>query len=469
MSFWDVQAVGYDSFKFIAAIILFFIALYGIGYKLVYQKAMHGEKKLPLKKLILCCLLAISVVIILYATIFRADSYDEAPSFIPFSSYKAAWYSGDINEWRNFVLNMLMFVPLGFILPLLSKKLRKPWRVYLSGFAFSLMIEASQLILKKGLFEADDIINNSLGTIIGYGLFVIAYSIYSKKFSKAVILCQIPLLCVIVAGATLGCVYNLQEFGNTIYQASSKHEMPEITTDKGIQLSDEDGVANVYKKSVLTKDVGLQYAEALFDASGEEIAEIVNHGLGISTDYYSNDHSTNVTVDYQNGKIFYTNNAVEDFDNAQTRTYLYDADEAAVRQAVASLGIEIPENASFSSQNGNYIFKVNDDGSGDVYYTGSLSCSLNDKGEVAMLTSELHTGDIYKSVDIISSQAAFDMVSQGQFYSKENNFSKDSPLELTELNLTYVCDSKGFYQPAYEFVLKTESDKTETIYIMAMK
>ena len=39
------------------------------------------------------------------------------------------------------------------------------------GFGFALFIEVVQLITGRGVFETDDIINNTIGAMIGYGLF----------------------------------------------------------------------------------------------------------------------------------------------------------------------------------------------------------------------------------------------------------------------------------------------------------
>jgi glycopeptide antibiotics resistance protein len=43
-------------------------------------------------------------------------------------------------------------------------------QVALLGFLTSLSIELLQLVLKRGLFEFDDMFHNTLGVIIGYGI-----------------------------------------------------------------------------------------------------------------------------------------------------------------------------------------------------------------------------------------------------------------------------------------------------------
>ncbi len=49
------------------------------------------------------------------------------------------------------------------------------------GFLFSVFIEVSQLVLHRGLFELDDMINNTFGCVLGYALFVIYMWILRKE------------------------------------------------------------------------------------------------------------------------------------------------------------------------------------------------------------------------------------------------------------------------------------------------
>lgn len=63
-----------------------------------------------------------------------------------------------------------MLIPVGTIIPCLSKY-KKFAITIASGVSISLFIELLQLVTKRGLFEFDDIIHNTLGVIIGYGIY----------------------------------------------------------------------------------------------------------------------------------------------------------------------------------------------------------------------------------------------------------------------------------------------------------
>ena len=73
------------------------------------------------------------------------------------------------------LLNMIAFIPFGFLLPqvlsLYKKDVRLNWFHYvLIGFLFSLMIETCQYLFRVGDFELDDLVKNTMGTGIGAAL-----------------------------------------------------------------------------------------------------------------------------------------------------------------------------------------------------------------------------------------------------------------------------------------------------------
>lgn len=70
-------------------------------------------------------------------------------------------------ELLNIILNILLFVPFGYLLPSLFPRLRW-WHVILLGLAFSLCIELLQLLTRLGYADVDDLINNTLGAAIGW-------------------------------------------------------------------------------------------------------------------------------------------------------------------------------------------------------------------------------------------------------------------------------------------------------------
>ena len=65
------------------------------------------------------------------------------------------------------ILNIVLLLPLGGLLPFVFDKKIRWWQGLLCGIVVSLGIEILQLVLKRGLFEFDDIMNNSIGCMLG--------------------------------------------------------------------------------------------------------------------------------------------------------------------------------------------------------------------------------------------------------------------------------------------------------------
>lgn len=75
---------------------------------------------------------------------------------------------------EGIILNILLFVPLGYLLPCIFRKLQKAlWAVVLLGIVCSLLTETTQLITHLGWFDLDDLMNNTIGCAIGVVLFKI--------------------------------------------------------------------------------------------------------------------------------------------------------------------------------------------------------------------------------------------------------------------------------------------------------
>lgn len=67
-----------------------------------------------------------------------------------------------------FVGNLIWFVPLGFLLP---KLITCRWyHIFWCGLLLSLLIETLQFLLGTGVSDLDDLILNTVGSMLGYAL-----------------------------------------------------------------------------------------------------------------------------------------------------------------------------------------------------------------------------------------------------------------------------------------------------------
>ncbi len=93
-------------------------------------------------------------------------------NFIPFSSIRRDILTLNSYYIKVLIYNIMAFIPMGFLLPLISKRARNMYFTIIVATAFSSLIEISQLITVLGTFDIDDILLNTLGALIGYVLYL---------------------------------------------------------------------------------------------------------------------------------------------------------------------------------------------------------------------------------------------------------------------------------------------------------
>lgn len=94
-------------------------------------------------------------------------------NLVLFDEIKRFWYYRESLGIKSVLVNILgnvvTFMPFGFILPMLTKKkiFKNIITVTFFTFIFSLLIESTQLYLRIGAFDVDDLFLNTLGGFTG--------------------------------------------------------------------------------------------------------------------------------------------------------------------------------------------------------------------------------------------------------------------------------------------------------------
>ncbi|TYS17500.1 VanZ family protein [Rossellomorea vietnamensis] len=137
-------------------------------------KIIYRNGKLDLKQEIINLLFLVSVLWIIGMTIFPIEigiphRYGPSNNFVPLSSIKDLMsHSYFMVPLRNIAGNIILFVPLGFMLPLKFNKFNSVLMVGLVGLLSSTFIELIQLWLPIRAIDVDDILLNTLGSMIGF-------------------------------------------------------------------------------------------------------------------------------------------------------------------------------------------------------------------------------------------------------------------------------------------------------------
>ena len=74
----------------------------------------------------------------------------------------------------NLVGNVVMFIPLGFLLPRAFPGLGKLWKTLLTAAGIVILVEVLQMVTLLGTCDIDDLILNTIGALIGYTIHFIA-------------------------------------------------------------------------------------------------------------------------------------------------------------------------------------------------------------------------------------------------------------------------------------------------------
>ena len=89
----------------------------------------------------------------------RYIRFDLNFNFVPFAYM--------FSDFTNSFLNVLLFVPMGFFLPVFWKHFAPLWRTGLFGLCTSLLIEVLQIFTFRAT-DVNDLMTNTLGTLIGW-------------------------------------------------------------------------------------------------------------------------------------------------------------------------------------------------------------------------------------------------------------------------------------------------------------
>ena len=153
------------------------------------------QKRIDWKREALLLLMYVNLAVLLRITFFPASRVNGRVQ--PLALYTAAVWPFRIN-WiplvrlhdyvskRDLLLNVVgnaaMFIPSGIILPVVYPRLDRFWKVLLAGAGLSLTIELLQLPFSVRASDVDDLLLNTLGAILGYGIYaaVRAWKQHSK-------------------------------------------------------------------------------------------------------------------------------------------------------------------------------------------------------------------------------------------------------------------------------------------------
>lgn len=112
-----------------------------------------------------------TMLIIYFIMLFIITIFEREPGSRTGISVKLFETFGNSRANAYVIENVLLFIPFGILTPLVWKRMRHPFICTFLGFCLSCMIELTQLVTERGHFQVDDIMTNTIGSLIGSLIF----------------------------------------------------------------------------------------------------------------------------------------------------------------------------------------------------------------------------------------------------------------------------------------------------------
>lgn len=469
MSTMEILTITKQAFTIAAIVLVIAAILFTTFYLAFYKKLMHGTKKISPRYLILITI-GITYIVGLFCVTLknRIPGLDGGVRMQLFSSYRLAWNSHREKPWRDIILNIIMFVPLGILLPVSFPKCRKFWVMLVAGFCSSLVIEICQLITKRGIFEADDLWGNTFGALMGYGILMLLWNVYLyfRKEKRILpvwktVLVQLPLVCYVSFFIFVSVRYNLQEFGNLDIRYSTRQDMRHVKIELNTDLDNRWITADVYQTITGGKEDTLQYASKVMQNAGTDVDSSKTKIHKTQAVYQSLDGEWEVTVDFigLSSHIEYKGNLM-----AKPKA---GCDKETILSALQKLGFDLSEEAEFWEKDaGEYYFREDMETVDNQIYDGKLRCEYDEEGKIRVIDDDILLCHQVKNCVIISESEAFLDLQKGYF--RIFGVDKMKVIQINAITLDYWLDSKGYLQPVYVFHVKV-NDEYNTIVIPALR
>ena len=169
---------------------IFFISILWLTVRAI---VWARNKKLSLKREAMLILVYICLVVVARFTFFPFSKvngqvqpllFDSGSIFPPRINLVPLVYLFDYEIRREALINVIgntaMFIPIGIIWPCVFRNLNTHAKVIAAGDGLSLFIEILQLPFFDRVSDIDDLLLNSLGFLLGYGLYRIVKTAAKK-------------------------------------------------------------------------------------------------------------------------------------------------------------------------------------------------------------------------------------------------------------------------------------------------
>lgn len=430
----------------------------GLILAVCYAVCRRQGRRFPWGKAVCALLLVGWAAVTVFVTLLRSEPNEFAArqcNLQLFLAWREAYQRFTLQIWLNVLLNIALFVPLGFLLPLLAKPFRKWYAALGAGFGVSLLIELSQFFTGRGMCDVDDLFTNTLGAMLGWcaAMFVLALRQKNRTWPRY---CALPAAFALALSAIF-ISYAAQPYGNLRDASVTTTDLSGVRWSVDFALDEDSKTAYVYRSQALD-NAGADRFAAEFAAA---------HGIEFPDAYYYDDtalYMNHSTGDFLNVTL---HDGTWEYSLGKDITPVWDVppqdvSEALLRETLESLGFPVPADTAFTlSPYGETSYRAVF--SADLLPTeggflhGTLTCDLRTQGDGQSTLSQLENRITMlapvREEPILSPAQALAALQSGKSFEGAWFAQSVQQIEVRSCTLDYLSDSKGFYQPVYRFEL----------------
>ena len=159
-----IGQMGGMSFVFLALLIL--AAFFGVFAFFAFIIRRFRELNKTALVMFFLYLLMVS-----YVTVFSRKGHAQTDILLSFDSIEEAINRHSLEPLQHLWLNILMFVPIGALFAAIHPRLARLSVVFPLGMLLTTIIETTQLLMRNGQCDLEDLAANTLGACVGLALF----------------------------------------------------------------------------------------------------------------------------------------------------------------------------------------------------------------------------------------------------------------------------------------------------------
>ena len=429
----------------------------GLILAVCYAVCRRQGRRFPWGRAVCTLLLAGWAAVTVFVTLLRSESDEFAVrqcNLQLFLAWREAYQRFTLQIWLNVLLNIALFVPLGFLLPPLSKLFRKWYAALGAGFGVSLLIELSQFFTGRGMCDVDDLFTNTLGAMLGWcaAMLVLALCQKSRTWPRY---CALPAAFALALSAIF-ISYAAQPYGNLRDASVTTADLRSVRWSVDFALDEDGRAAWVYQAQALDNAGADRFAAEFAAAHGVEFPDI---------DYYDDTalYANHSTGDFLNVTL---HDGTWEYSFGRDHTPVFDAPASGVtedmlRETLDNFGFSVPADAAFtlSPYGSSYraVFSADLLPTEGGFLHGTLTCDLRTQGDgqstLPRLENRMTTLAPVREEDILSPAQALAALQAGKSFDGAWFAQSVQHIEVRSCTLDYLSDSKGFYQPVYRFEL----------------